>query len=156
VNNKKTFSLLLCALLFAACGSSMDLKRIDDPAIAALPAGNEIVLLNFWATWCEPCLKEMPMLIRIHAEEPQVKMIGVSVDAIENEGAVKKFIQKHGITYPVVLRQGKDVHSMMSQIDPDWKEGLPATFIYKDGKRIYSNIGIIEEDKILEVIKSAK
>jgi thiol-disulfide isomerase/thioredoxin len=152
---KKTFPLFLYILFFAICGFSSDLKRVDDPEILALPAGDGVVLLNFWATWCEPCLKEMPMLIRIHAAEPQVKMIGISVDAIENEGAVKKFIKKHGIIYPIVLRQGKDVHSMMSQIDPDWKEGLPATFIYKDGKRIYSNIGIIEESKILEVIKSA-
>ena len=148
--------MFLGVFLFAAFVSSMDLQRVDDAAIVGLPEGDQIVLLNFWATWCEPCQKEIPMLIRIHAEEPAVKMIGVSVDAIENEGAVKKFVKKHEITYPVVLRQGTDIHSMMSRIDPEWKEGLPATFIYKNGKRIYSNIGIIEESKILEVIKSAK
>lgn len=145
---------LLVIVFCIGCGSSAPIQRIGDPEILRLSSQNEIVLLNFWATWCEPCIKEIPVLMRLHQERPDIQMIGISVDAIENEGAVKKFVSKHGITYPVFLRQGNEFDAAMKQMDPSWKEGLPATFVFKNGERVFSKIGPIQdEQEILNYLK---
>jgi thiol-disulfide isomerase/thioredoxin len=143
---------LLISIVCMNCASSSPLQRINDPEITALPSENEVVLVNFWATWCEPCIKEVPILNRLHEKLPELKMVGVSLDALENEGAVKKFIRVHGITYPTYLRQGNQFEATMSKFDPNWTGGLPATFIFKGGKQIYSKLGPIQEEEILNVI----
>lgn len=67
----------------------------------ALPEG-EVVLLNFWATWCPPCREEMPSMQALHEKfkEKGLKIIAVSVDAKVSH--VQKFVQKHGISFQVL------------------------------------------------------
>lgn len=147
-----SLALFLCVLVFA-CGSASTLQRIQDGEILALPTQNQIVLLNFWATWCEPCRKEIPILIRLHAKFPGVKLIGISLDAVENAGAVEKFIGKYKISYPVMMRSGSQFDETMGKFDPKWTGGLPATFLFKNGQRIYSSLGLIQEAELTEVIE---
>jgi thiol-disulfide isomerase/thioredoxin len=126
---------------------------MGDPEIQRLPSQDSLVLVNFWATWCAPCIQEIPIFNRLHQQRPDIKMIGISVDAIENEGGVKKFIVKHSMSYPVVLRQGKDFEGTMKFFDPGWKEGLPATFVFQNGQRIYSKIGALQESDLTQILK---
>jgi peroxiredoxin len=53
----------------------------------------QIVLLNFWATWCEPCVEELPSLLTLHQEKPNLKIVAVSVD--EDADAYSRFIVRH-------------------------------------------------------------
>ncbi len=152
---KSEFVVLLLCTLCSACGSASSLQRIQDPQILSLPAQNQIVLLNFWATWCEPCTKEIPILIRLHTKFPDLKVIGVSLDAVENAGAVKKFIRKYQIPYHVMLRSGSQFDETMSKFDPKWTGGLPATFLFRNGQRIYSSLGIIQEAEITAILGEA-
>jgi len=147
-----TLALFLCIVCFA-CGSSATLQRIQDSEILALSTQNQIVLLNFWATWCEPCTREIPILIRLHAKFPNLKIIGISLDAVENAGAVEKFIRNYKIPYPVMMRSGSEFDETMGKFDPKWTGGLPATFLFKNGQRIYSSLGLLHEAEITEVIE---
>jgi peroxiredoxin len=54
-----------------------------------------VVLLNFWATWCAPCIEEMPSLLALHHEQPDLAIIAVSID--EDPGAYSRFIARHQV-----------------------------------------------------------
>jgi thiol-disulfide isomerase/thioredoxin len=142
--------LLACLAVFATNGDAA-IPRQDDKTLAAVPAQSKLVLINFWATWCEPCVEEIPALVEIHKKWPDLKMVGVSMDEVENEKLVQDFIKKHGILYEVVLRQGDQFESLVNAMDPDWIGGLPATFVFKDGKRIFSKQGAITQEEILRL-----
>jgi thiol-disulfide isomerase/thioredoxin len=65
----------------------------------------QVVVLNVWASWCPPCIKEMPSLERLHAAAPQgVVVVTVSVD--EDLAEAKRLVQKLGLTFPVMLDPG--------------------------------------------------
>jgi len=94
----------------------------------------KVVLVNFWATWCPPCRKEMPDL---QALFDKYKSKGLIVLAIsdEAEAKVKPFIQAQGITYPVMLDPGRKVNELF-QVD-----GIPKSFVYdRDGKLVAQSI----------------
>jgi len=106
------------------------------------------VLLNFWATWCPPCRKEMPDLEALYRRfEPQgLVILGVSD---EDGDKVKPFIQQQGITYPVLLDAGRKVNELF-QI-----EGIPKTFVYdREGKIVAQSIDMRTQKQFLEISES--
>src|SRR3954447_2191332 len=94
----------------------------------------KVVLVNFWATWCPPCRKEMPDL---QALFDKYKNKGVIVFSIsdEEEKKIKPFIQAQNITYPVMLDPGRKVHELFQV------EGIPKSFVYdREGHLVAQSI----------------
>src|SRR5262245_1064098 len=142
-----------CAvLLIAACSSAIRVQRINDAAIAKLPAEKETVVLNFWATWCQPCVEEIPSFIKLQKEHPEINVVGISMDELDHEPQVQIFARKHGMNYRVALREGDDFEKMVNSIDPQWIGALPATFVFKNGTRVYSKTGLITEQELQQAI----
>jgi cytochrome c biogenesis protein CcmG, thiol:disulfide interchange protein DsbE len=83
----------------------------------------QIVVLNFWATWCPPCLDEIPDLVALHEEyqDRGVVVVGVSMD-VAGASVVKPFLTRHGVTYPI--RIGNRTISSQYRVI-----GIPVTFI---------------------------
>jgi thiol-disulfide isomerase/thioredoxin len=80
-----------------------------------------VVLLNFWATWCAPCIQEMPSLLELHHDRPDLAILAVSID--ENPDAYSRFLVRHHV-------------NLITVRDPDQKaaklyhtEGWPETYI---------------------------
>lgn len=145
---------VIILVLSLGCASTRSVEHVDDNQIARLPHGRGWVqIVNFWATWCEPCVEEIPILIRVQQKFKGVEVIGVSMDEPESEAAVKSFIATHKIPYRIVLRQGQDFEKMVNSIDPNWIGALPATFIFKNGKRVYSMVGLLNEEELLRVLR---
>ena len=67
---------------------------------------SRVVVVNFWATWCPPCVAEMPSLERLHRAlgAQGLSVIGVSVD--EDEGALRRFVERAGLTFPILRDPG--------------------------------------------------
>jgi peroxiredoxin len=65
-----------------------------------------LVVLNFWATWCPPCVQEMPSLERLHRALGKEGLSVVSVSVDEDEGVLRRFVQEHGVTFPVLRDPG--------------------------------------------------
>ena len=141
------------ALLLSGCSSSGSIQKLDDAGISNLVALQKTVILNFWATWCQPCVEEIPIFIRLQEQHPEVEIVGISMDEPDQEAAVEQFAKKIGMNYKVVLREGEDFEAMVNSIDPVWMGGLPATFVFKDGKRTFSKIGLISEQELLNAVK---
>jgi peroxiredoxin len=108
-----------------------------------------VVLVNFWATWCPPCRKEMPDLETLSRRfGPQgLVILGISD---EEAAKVKPFISQQKVTYPVLLDPGRKVNGLF-QI-----EGIPKTFIYdRDGKIVAQSIDMRTQKQFLEMLGKA-
>jgi thiol-disulfide isomerase/thioredoxin len=140
-------------LLFLSLGaSSPKLEKLDDEQVAKLAKDGDVVLLNFWATWCAPCVEEIPIFVKVQKRFKNVKVIGVSMDELDREPKINQFLKEHPVNYRIALWTGNDFEKMVNSIDPEWNGPIPATFIYKKGKRVYSKVGQITEAELLRTI----
>jgi peroxiredoxin len=109
----------------------------------------KVVVLNFWATWCPPCRKEMPDLEALYQ---RFKEQGLVILAISDEdaGKVKPFIAQQKVTYPILLDPGRKVNELF-QI-----EGIPKTFVYdRNGKLVAQSIDMRTRRQFLEMLAQA-
>ena len=109
----------------------------------------KVVLLNFWATWCPPCRKEMPDLETLYR---QFKDRGLVILAVSDEdaGKVRPFIAEQKVTYPILLDPGRKVNELF-QI-----EGIPKTFVYdRNGKLVAQSIDMRTRRQFLEMLAQA-
>ncbi len=111
--------------------------------------GGKVALVNFWATWCPPCRKEMPDL---EALGKRFKDQGLVILAISDEDAakVKPFIAERQFTFPVLLDPGRKVNKLFDV------EGIPKTFIYdREGRLSAQAIDMRTEHQLLEMLGRA-
>jgi peroxiredoxin len=109
----------------------------------------KVVLVNFWATWCPPCRKEMPDLDALYHK---FKDQGFVVLAISDEEAAKvsPFISERKISYPVLLDPGRKVNDLFVV------EGIPKSFVYdRDGKMVAQSIDMRTRNQFLEMLAQA-
>jgi peroxiredoxin len=109
----------------------------------------KVVVVNFWATWCPPCRKEMPDLETLYR---QFKDQGLLILAISDEdaGKVRPFIAQQKVTYPILLDPGRKVNELF-QI-----EGIPKTFVYnRDGQLVAQSIDMRTRRQFLEMLAQA-
>lgn len=103
--------LLLFALLLSPIDYSKDtvpnfrLKNLDNRTVSFNQIkGENLTIIDFWATWCKPCVKSIPEFVKMDEEfeDDQVKFIGISVDGPRNKAKVKPFIKSLGVDYPIL------------------------------------------------------
>ncbi|RTE55460.1 TlpA family protein disulfide reductase [Arenibacter aquaticus] len=99
---------------------------------------DKVHIVNFWAMWCAPCVKELPILKQYEANNPNVEILLVSLDFPENiDSTLKPFLKKKGITSEVVLLDDPDANSWIDKIDPKWSGAIPFTIIFNNENRSY-------------------
>ncbi len=90
----------------AAKATDFTLRSIDGRSVRLSDyLGRDVVMLNFWATWCVPCLGEMPELEKLHQKYKNqgLTIIGISMDGPETVANVDSTVRRYGVTYPIVL-----------------------------------------------------
>jgi thiol-disulfide isomerase/thioredoxin len=112
------------------------------------PEAARPLLINFWATWCEPCREEFPDLVRINADygKSNLDFITISLDEPEDSKTkVPKFLREMHAQMPAYLLNVIDPQTVIDMIDPQWHGGLPATFLYDaSGKRVFRRTGRVD------------
>lgn len=109
----------------------------------------KVVLVNFWATWCPPCRKEMPDLETLYG---RFKDRGFVILAISDEEAdkVKPFIAERKVTYPILLDAGRKVNALFDV------EGIPKSYVYdRSGKLVAESIDMRTQKQFLRMLAQA-
>ena len=144
--------------LAAGAAPSFEFKTFDGQSIGLAGLRGKPIVLNFWASWCQPCRDEAPLLETVWEQYRTQNLMVVGVDYVDTEPEAKKFMQEFKITYP----NGPDIGTRVSQAYHI--TGVPETyFITRDGKllsgvdasgRVYGNwIGPVPEDALRERVE---
>ncbi|MGD0467065.1 MAG: TlpA disulfide reductase family protein [Terriglobales bacterium] len=109
----------------------------------------KVVLVNFWATWCPPCRKEMPDLETLYGRFSSKGLVVLGIS--DEEGAkVEPFIRERKISFPVLLDPGRKVNEMFVV------EGIPKSFVYdREGKLVAQSIDMRTQKQFLEMLAKA-
>jgi thiol-disulfide isomerase/thioredoxin len=133
-------------------------SAIDNDALKALltQQRERPLLVNFWATYCDPCRDEFPDLVKIDKEyRPQsLEFVTVSLDDMTDiKTGVPKFLSDMKATMPAYLLNTTDPEPAINMVDQRWRGDLPATFLYNEkGEVVYKHIGRINPAELREAI----
>lgn len=109
------------------------------------------VLVNFWATWCPPCLKEIPDLIALHDAHKDKDLVVIGISTDNNPKLVTDFARNHRISYPVVL-SNEGIVAQIGRV-----EGLPMTYMFNpQGKLVSYNVGALTKKAVEDYIAKKK
>jgi thiol-disulfide isomerase/thioredoxin len=125
-------------------------ETLDDGTFDLAAERGGWVVVNFWATWCKPCLKEIPDLSAFDAERDDVRVIGLAYEEIDAD-AMRAFLEKHPAGYPIALL---DVYDPPA--DFETPRGLPMTYLIDpEGKVAKKYLGPITSQMLAADIAAA-
>ena len=127
----------LIFLLFSSLLSAQTVPSLSYAELKPLleQKGNKIYVVNFWATWCAPCIKELPYFEVLNQRE-DVQVLLVSLDFPKHkESRLLPFIKKNKLQAKVVLLDDADENYWINDIHPNWSGAIPATLIYTKKQR---------------------
>lgn len=113
------------------------------------------LLINFWATWCDPCREEFPDLVKIDNEfKGKIDFITISLDDPEEIATtVPKFLASMKAEMPAYLLKTADESSVITSISKDWQGGMPFTVLFaSNGDLAYSRQGLIKIDTVRQTL----
>ncbi|UJH68072.1 TlpA disulfide reductase family protein [Allomuricauda sp. SCSIO 65647] len=122
------------------------LNKVDD----------KVHVVNFWATWCKPCIKELPYFEKVNAEQKDngVEVLLVSLDMPSMwKSKLEPFVEKKNIQSKVIILDDPNMNDWIPKVDEDWGGGIPATLIYKNDQRIFFERGLTYEELTHEIDK---
>jgi len=152
------FLPVLMVLLASQAGAVGLKEEAPDFTLKSLEGGNlrleeyrgQVVLINFWASWCGPCRQEMPLLDRLHHryEDTGFAVLGINVEG--EVGPAQEIVDRTNVTFPILIDDGQKVSEMYNL------EAMPSTVVVdRDGVVRYIHRGYVpgDEAKYVEVVK---
>jgi thiol-disulfide isomerase/thioredoxin len=129
----------------------LGLKRLLKP-------NGKPLLINFWATWCDPCREEYPDLVKLDEQyRGKIDFLTVSIDeATEKDTGIPKFLTEMKAEMPAYLLVTPDEEAAMAVVSRDWSGGLPFTILYDPkGGVIYSRQGKVKIDMLKAALEKS-
>jgi len=136
--------LLLVFFLFLSQAemSGQAVGTIDAEQLVLLThqSNDTTYVINFWATWCSPCVKEIAYFEQLHRDQSheKLKVILVSLDFMNQlERRVVPFLEDKEISAEVKIMTDTDYNAWIDRVDPSWSGAIPATLIYRGDRRVF-------------------
>lgn len=140
--NVSVMNLIAALLIGSGSSASVPVIRLADLEQRLRNGGDTTYVVNFWATWCKPCIAELPAFDKLarSVKGQAVRVILVSLDdPRELTSKVEPFVRKKGLLPDVVLMDEAKPHEWIDKIDPEWSGAIPATLLVQTstGKRAF-------------------
>jgi len=145
---KNTLAVLLAAGLsgglWAGAAPNFTLKKLDGSTFRlADHVGKQVIVVDFWATWCGPCTKYLKKLQELQTKYPDVMVLAVSIDDGQSMSQVNQYVQGRGFTFTVLLNPDSNVLKMFNPTG-----GVPTTVVIdKKGDVAFSHTGYLPGDE---------
>ena len=173
---KNVFYIVLVTAFFVSCKQDKKTMEkqlpIEEVTLNTIPVFNykelkpllhesddKVYVVNFWATWCAPCVKELPAFEKLKAnyQDRNVELLLVSLDFPNQiETKLKAFIEKKQLQSKVVVLDDSDQDVWIPEINEKWSGAIPATLIYNKHKRSFFESSFTYEKLEEEVLKFLK
>lgn len=145
------------SMILALCLSSLTLQAQTEDLVSLArfqqivqEEKEQIQVINFWATWCAPCIKELPLLEKLARDnrEVRVRLVSMDMDLDPNPEKVRKFATRKNIQSQVLILNERNPNQWIDKIDKNWSGALPATLVVnnKNGKRKFVEKELHEGD----------
>jgi thiol-disulfide isomerase/thioredoxin len=132
---------------------SFELTDVDGKKVAFADYKGKVVLINFWATWCGPCKKEMPDLMAINQELIGKEFIMLGICVSDKEENLKNYLKTNPVSYKILFGNPELV-TAFENASGQKMEGIPTTFIIDKNLRITETIvGSRSKDEFMSLIK---
>lgn len=165
----KKIIIIGCYILMAAACSQTTKKTLPQTQQITLStdykkvfekfktSNDTLYVVNFWATWCQPCIEELPDFMKINEEYGagnKFKMILVSLDRTTDfETKVKDYIKQNNIKPDVyVLSDNKRMNEWIPGINKSWSGAIPATAIYRNNQQLFFTEGKVSYEDLKNTI----
>lgn len=151
---------LLVFILSGGISRAQEVEVIKFPDLEKIISEQDgkVKVINFWATWCKPCIKELPYFEALQQEKEgkDLQVYLISFDDVENlENRVKPFIEKRNISSSVKLLDETDYNAFIDKIDPSWSGAIPATLVISGKSRLFKE-GELDEAGLREMVDQVK
>lgn len=142
----KTYLLSIVLVLFLACDQPKKTAKLSavETFEELQPVFNKktdsVYVVNFWATWCKPCVEELPDIEKINNDyrDKKVKVLLVSLDDLKTlDTKVRPFVKNNAILSEVILLDDPYTSTWIPKVDPHWDGAIPATLVYSKEKRYF-------------------
>lgn len=159
VQMKTIFVLLLTFVLVIGC-LAQGFKRISKAELEVIleNPSDKLHVINFWATWCGPCVKELPDFQKViqETDKSKVEFLFVSLDfPSDADKNLMPFLKKNNYAFNVALMTETDYNSWIDQVDSAWQGNIPATLFFNRARKIHHFVAEpMEKTQLIKTIHS--
>ena len=153
------WSLLVLVFACLSAWGQSDVPILDFEALAPRleRQSDTVYVINFWATWCKPCVEELPYFEQAQRDykHAPVKILLVSLDFKHQlKSKLIPFLANHQVESEVVLLYAPDANAWIDRVDPQWTGALPATLIYRGDHRYFHGETFTDYSQLSNTIDS--
>lgn len=153
------FIILLCLISLRSPAQEVRVFDFDELEAEYIKGGSDsLYIINFWATWCKPCVAELPYFeaAKEHFTDKPVRFLLVSLDfKDEVESKLKPFITKNNLQTEVVLLDDPNENDWIPKVDEQWQGAIPATLMVQPStEKRYFYGQSFEKEKLISIIEN--
>lgn len=161
---RKSSLLISFILIFIILADKLEAQKFEFIQVPELEKilknpENKLYVVNFWATWCPPCVKEFPYFQKLAKEyDPEkVEFIMISLDFRSDlESKLIPFLEKNNVTVDVALMTDLDYNSWIDKVDPSWQGEIPSTLIFNNSRKVrLFHPGELDEQGLRKLINNS-
>jgi len=150
-------ALIIFSLLAAFIpGRKVNMSNMEQLQHEVKKTNDTLYVVNFWATWCSPCVKEMPYFEKANKdfEANKVKVVFVSLNSPKEIAQVEKFVNDKQVKADVTLLNAGNPNLWIDSVDKSWSGAIPATAMYRNGQKVFFREGEFTQAKLDSIIKT--